>query len=101
MPMKNGFYRHILSRRWAAFVGLGLGFLLFGVSPVNLFLVGRASFERIAQNGWQVLADSAPPLLERVLTGYTSMASYVVFTASEARSVRWLIKPITSAARAF
>ncbi len=92
--MKNWFHRTVLSRRWATFLVLGLSFLLFGVSSVNLFFVGRANFELIAQNGWQALVDGgAQQLLELVLTGYLSMASYVVFKACEARLVRWLIDP--------
>jgi hypothetical protein len=92
--MKKWFCRVVLSRRWATFVVLGLSFLVFGCSSLNLLFVAKANLELIANHGWQALADGgAQQLLEIVATGYLSMAAYVVFKACEARLVRWVIDP--------
>jgi len=92
--MKNWFQRVILSRRWATFLVLGLSFLVFGITSLNLFSMARANFELIAENGWQALADGgAQQLLELVVGGYVSMAPYVVAKACEAPLVKWLVDP--------
>lgn len=92
--MKKWFCRVVLSRRWATFAVLGLSFLVFGASSLNLLFVAKANIDLIVEHGWQALADGgARQLLEILLTGYLSMAAYVVFKACEARLVRWMIDP--------
>lgn len=92
--MKNWFQRAILSRRWATFLVMGLSFLLFGVTSLNLFYVARANFSLISEHGWQALADGgAQQLFEVLVTGYMSMASFVVAKACEVRLVHWLADP--------
>ena len=89
--MKNWFQRVILSRRWATFVVMGLSFLLFGVASLNLFYVARANFSLISEHGWQALVDGgAQRFLEVLMTGYLSMAAFVVAKACEVRLVHWL-----------
>ena len=92
--MKRWFYRLLLSRRWATFIVLGLSFLAFGAGSLNLFFVLRANVGLISEHGWQALADGgAQQLFELVITGYLSMAAYVVFKACEYRLVHWLSDP--------
>lgn len=92
--MKKWFCREILSRRWATFGVLGLSFLVFGCSSLNLLFVAKANIDLIAEHGWQAMADGgAQQLFEILVTGYLSMAAYVVFKACEARLVRWMIDP--------
>ena len=92
--MKRWFHRVVLSRRWATFAVLGLSFLLFGSSSLNLLFVTKANMELIAEHGWQALAEGgAQQLLEVLATAYVSMAAYVVFKACEAKLVRSIIDP--------
>ena len=92
--MKRWFHRVVLSRRWTTFVVLGLSFLVFGASSVNLLLIAKANADLILEHGWQALADgAAQQLVEILATAYLSMVAYVVFKACEARLVRWLADP--------
>ncbi len=89
--VKNWFHRAILARRWAAFLVLGLSFIVFGAASVNLVFLAQANLALIAEHGWRALADgAAQQLLEIVASGYLSMAAYLVFKACEHRLVRWL-----------
>ena len=88
--MKNWFHRVILSRRWATFLVMGLSFMLFGATSVNLFFVASANLKLIAEHGLQALADgAAEQFLELLGTVYLSMAAYVVFKTCEHSLVHW------------
>jgi len=92
--MKQWFQRVILSRRWATFLVLGLSFLAFGATSLNLLFVAKANLDLILEHGWEALMEGgARQLVEILATGYLSMAAYVVFKACEARLVRWLADP--------
>ncbi len=92
--MKKWFCRVILSRRWATFGVMGISFLVFGGTSLNLLFVAKANLDLIMEHGWQALADGgAQQLLEILLTSYLSMAAYVIFKVCEARLVRWMIDP--------
>lgn len=92
--MNKWFHRVVLSRRWATFALLGLSFLVFGSSSLNLLFVAKANLELIATHGWQALAEGgAQQLLEVIVTAYASMAAYVVFKACEYRLVHWVVDP--------
>jgi len=89
--MRRWFQRAVLTRRWATFLALGLSFAVFGVGSLNLFYLLRANLTLVAENGWMALADGAArQFVELVVTGYASMAGYVVFKACEHRLVHWL-----------
>ena len=88
--MKNWFHRVILSRRWATFLVMGLSFMLFGATSVNLFFVASANIKLIMEHGLQALADgAAEQFLELLGTVYLSMAAYVVFKTCEHSLVHW------------
>jgi len=92
--MKNWFYRVVLSRTWATFVVMGLSFVIFGVTSVNLFFVVSANLRLIGENGWQALSDGAGiQLLELLVTVYFSMVAYVIFKTCEHSLVYWCAKP--------
>ncbi len=92
--MKLWFQRVVLGRRWVTFLLLGLTFLGFGVGTLNLFLLLRANAELLAENGWQAVMDGGlRQLVELVLSGYASMACYLVFKACEYSLVRQLAEP--------
>jgi hypothetical protein len=95
------FHRAVLSRRWASFVVLGVSFATFGAGSLNLFFLLRANLGLIAEHGWQALADGgAQQLVELLLTGYLSMAAYLVFKACEHRLVHDLCHPASVSASA-
>ena len=88
--MKDWFYRVVLSRRWATFLVMGLSFMLFGATSVNLFFVASANLKLIVDYGLQALADgAAEQFLELLGTVYVSMAAYVVFKTCEHNLVHW------------
>lgn len=79
----------VLSRRWASFLVLGLAFFAFGVGTLNLFMLLRANAELIAEHGWQAAMDGGlRQLVELLLTGYASMAAYLVAKVCEENLVR-------------
>jgi hypothetical protein len=82
----------VLSRRWLTFVVMGLAFFVFGSGSLNLFFLLRANGELLAEYGWQAAMDgAAQQLLELLLSGYLSMAAYVVFKACEHALVHGLV----------
>lgn len=92
--MKLWFQRAVLGRRWATFVLLGLAFFGFGAGTLNLFLLLRANAQLLADHGWQAVMDGGlQQLVELLLSGYASMACYVVFKACEYSLVRHLAEP--------
>ncbi|HET7811490.1 MAG TPA: hypothetical protein VFL16_13035 [Steroidobacteraceae bacterium] len=87
--LKRWFQRTVLSRRWLTFLVMGLAFFVFGAGTVNLFMLFKANAEFIASYGWQALMDGAArQFVELAVTGYLSMAAYVVFKACEIRLAR-------------
>jgi len=86
------FRRAVLTRRWLTFVVLGLAFFVFGSGSLNLFFLLKANGELLVEHGWQAAMDgAAQQLVELLITGYVSMAAYVVFKACEHALVHDLI----------
>jgi hypothetical protein len=84
--LKRWFHRTVLSRRWLTFLVMGLAFFVFGVGTYNIFMLLSANLDLIARYGWMALMDGAArQLVELVVTGYLSMAAYVVFKTCEYR----------------
>lgn len=89
--MKGWFHRVVLRRRGLAFVVMGVSFFGFGVGTLNLFMLLKANAELIAVYGWQSLMDGGlQQFIELLLTGYLSLACYLVFKACEFALVRQL-----------
>jgi len=87
--MQRWFNEVVLSRRWATFIVLGLAFFCFGAGTLNLFVLLRANAALIAAHGWQAIMDGGlRQLLELLLTGYASVAAYVVLKVCEYALVR-------------
>ena len=92
--MKRLFHRVVLSRRWLTFVVLGLSFFLFGAGTLNLGLLFMANAHFLAAQGWRAVMDGAlSQLAELIVTGYLSMAAYVVFKTCEHHHSHWLGNP--------
>lgn len=84
----------MLSRLWLSFIVLGLSFFAFGAGTLNLFYLLRANTDLVLEHGWVALMDGgAQQLVELLVTGYLSMAAYVVFKACEHRLAHWLGDP--------
>jgi len=92
--MKRWFHRVVLRRRGLAFVIMGLTFFGFGVGTLNLFMLLKANAELFAGYGWQAVLDGGlQQLIELLLTGYLSLACYLVFKICEFALVRQLAEP--------
>lgn len=92
--MRRWFRRVVLGRVWLSFVVLGLSFFAFGAGTLNLFFLLRANADFVFEHGWVALMDGgAQQLAELFITGYLSMAAYVVFKACEHRLSHWLGDP--------
>jgi hypothetical protein len=92
--LKRWFHRTVLSRRWLTFLVMGLAFFAFGAGTFNIFMLFRANADLIANYGWQALMDGAArQFAELVVTGYLSMAAYIVFKACEHRLAHELSDP--------
>lgn len=88
------FQRVVLRRVWLSYVVMGLGFFVFGAGTLNLFFLLRANTGLVYDHGFSALMDGgAQQLAELLVTGYVSMAAYVVFKACEHRLVHWLGDP--------
>jgi hypothetical protein len=82
--VKRWFHRIVLSRRWLTFLVMGLAFFVFGAGTYNIVMLFSANAELISNYGWQALMDGgALQFLELVVTGYLSLAAYVVFKTCE------------------
>ena len=82
--MKAWFARVVLARRATTFIVMGIAFVLFGCGTVNLFRLLKANLDLISQYGWQAMRDGgARQLVELLVTGYASLAAYVIFKACE------------------
>jgi hypothetical protein len=92
--LKRWFHRTVLSRRWLTFLVMGLAFFVFGAGTFNIYMLFSANFDFISRFGWQALMDGAArQFVELVVTGYLSMAAYVVFKACEYRLTHDLADP--------
>ncbi len=89
--LKRWFHRVVLARLWATYLCLGISFFLFGAGTLNIVYLLRANTDLLWTHGWQAVMDGGlQQLAELLLTGYLSMAAYIVFKACEYRLVNWL-----------
>ena len=89
LRLQRWFNESVLSRRWATFILLGLAFFCFGAGTLNLFVLLRANAALIAAHGWQAIMDGGlRQFIELLLTGYASVAAYVVLKVCEYSLVR-------------
>jgi hypothetical protein len=85
------FQRWILTRLWLTFVVLGVSFFVFGAATVNLGRLFLANSRLLSDYGWQAVMDGAlRQSIDLVITGYISMAAYIVFKTCEHRLSNWL-----------
>ena len=90
--LRAWFRRVVLGRRWLTFIVLGLAFFVFGSGSLNLFFLLKANADLITMHGWQAVMDGAlQQTIELLVTGYVSIAAYVVFKACEHALVHGLV----------
>ena len=95
--MKRWFHRTVLARPWLTFLVMGLAFFVFGLGTYNLVMLLSANAALIANHGWQALMDGAArQLVELIVSGYLSMAAYVVFKACEYRLAHGLVDALST-----
>ncbi len=71
-------------RSWLTFFLMGVSFLLFGVTTLNIFVLLKANIDLYLNYGRMVIADGALlQLVQLIGLGYLSMLFYVVFKACE------------------
>lgn len=82
------FFRHYR----LTFVLMGVWFLLFGVTSVNLFVQLKANIDLFLEYGLMVIADGALQQLEEILAWtYCSMIFYLLFKLFERILVERLV----------
>jgi len=92
--LKRWFHRVVLSRRGLTFLVMGLAFFVFGAGTYNLVMLLKANVALVAEYGWQALMDGAArQFVELIVTGYLSLAAYVVFKTCEHRLTRDFSEP--------
>jgi len=75
------------------FVLLGVLFLLFGVTSVNLFVLLKANIDLFVEYGPMVIADGAlEQLVDLLGSAYLSMVFYILFKVCE----RVLVERLTA-----
>ena len=94
--VKQWFHRNVLARRWLAFMVMGFAFFVFGAGSLNLFFLLKANSELLASYGWQAAMDGGlRQLVELLVTGYGSLAAYLVFKACESSLVHGMLNAPT------
>ena len=77
-------YVFLARRWWAAFVLLGVSFVLGGLVTLNLLHMLSANLEFLSSYGFDALREGGfRQLVEIVVSGYFAAACYVVFKLCE------------------
>lgn len=85
-------YLFLLRRWWAAFILLGISFVLGGLLTLNLLHTLSANFEFLSMYGVQAVRDGGLlQLIEIVVSGYFAAGCYVVFKLCEKVLVERLV----------
>ena len=91
--MPGHLIRLLFMRPKLTFALMGVFFLLFGVSSVNLFVLLKLNIDLFVEYGLMVIADGAlQQLLELIGSAYLSMLFYVLFRVCE----RVLVERLTA-----
>jgi hypothetical protein len=92
-PVPGHWIQFLFGRPKVTFALMGVFFLLFGVSSVNLFVLLKLNIDLFVEYGLMVIADGAlQQLVELVGSAYFSMLFYVLFRVCE----RILVERLTA-----
>jgi len=90
-PLREGFRRIVLRRAWLTFVVMGVAFMVFGLSSLNLVHLVGANARFLLENGWTAVAEGGLwQLAGLAFNGYVAMAAYVVLKTCEHSLSDWL-----------
>ena len=74
----------LFARPRLTFVFMGLLFILFGITSVNLFVLLKMNIDLFLQYGLMVIADGAlEQLVDLIGSAYLSMVFYILFKVCE------------------
>jgi len=92
MRLLRKFFTEVLRKRpFLAFALMGLSFVLFGLTSLNLIYLFKANISLFFDYGWMVVRDGAlRQLFELLAYGYLSLMFYVVFKCCEHQLVHYL-----------
>jgi hypothetical protein len=80
----SGWVRYLFRHPRLTFALMGMFFLLFGVTSVNLFVLLKLNLDLFLEYGLMVIADGAlQQLFELLGSAYLSMAFYVLWRVCE------------------
>ncbi|MDB5802000.1 MAG: hypothetical protein JWL63_2939 [Rhodocyclales bacterium] len=91
MRLLRKFFTEVLrARPLLAFALMGLSFVLFGLTSLNLIYLLKANISLFLDYGWMVIRDGAlRQLFELLGYGYLSLVFYVVFKCCEHQLVHY------------
>ena len=91
MRLLRKFFTEVLRERpLLAFLLMGLSFVLFGLTSLNLIYLLKANISLFLEYGWMVVRDGAlRQLFELLAYGYLSLLFYVVFKCCEHQLVNY------------
>ena len=91
MRLLRKFFTEVLRERpLLAFLLMGLSFVLFGLTSLNLIYLLKANINLFVEYGWMVVRDGAlRQLFELLAYGYLSLLFYVVFKCCEHQLVNY------------
>ena len=94
--MRQFMMKILFKHEWITFIWMGVFFVAFGVSSLNLFMMFKANFDLYLEHGTMVIDDGAlRQLLELIAYGYLSLLFYLLFKACE----RVLVERLTQGGR--
>ena len=89
--LQSFFTSYLRERPLLAFVLMGLSFVLFGLTSLNLIYLFKANLNLFIDYGWMVVRDGAlRQLFELLAYGYLSLLFYIVFKCCEHQLVHYL-----------
>ena len=78
--MRQFMMKVLFKHEWITFIWMGVFFVAFGVSSLNLFMLFKANFDLYLEHGAMVIDDGAlRQLLELIAYGYLSLLFYLLF----------------------
>jgi hypothetical protein len=93
MKLPKSWLDYLYAHARLTFVLMGVLFLLFGITSVNLFVLLKMNIDLFIQYGLMVIADGAlEQLIELIGSAYLSLMFYLMFKVCE----RVLVERLTS-----
>lgn len=89
MSEETPLFRRLQRQWWLALIVMGLSFVLFGITSLNLIDALRANVGFLLRHGTDAIRDGGLiQLLELVIFGYLAAGFYVIFKVCEKALVK-------------